>query len=461
MGAMNHWLHRLGRANLPRAGLWNLLLLVVAQGSAVQVRSSEPAAQLIASPEPGWPQWRGPRRDGLCDETGLLQQWPEKGPGLLWTASGLGRGFSSPIITRGRIYLTGETNDELHVFALDLQGRRIWESSNGKAWDGPYPGARACCAYSAGRVYNINAHGRLTCLDANNGKELWALDAVREFGGKRLTWGIGECVLVDGARVIVTPGGTKALMVALDKKDGSIVWRTEPLRLRGTGDEAQQRLTVPDEAVDPTGYSSPLLFSMNGRRQIVRASLRHVFGVDANTGKLLWTRPMQTTYSVIAATPVLVGNAVFMTAPDTESGKLFRLVDNGSRIRVETVWTTPLDTCHGGLIYRDGALYGSWYRRNKGWACVDPRTGKVRYQTKDLAMGSVLYADNRLYCLGQDGEIALIQPTASGFAFRGRFRLTSEHTSEAWAHPVILDGHLYLRYHENLFCYDIKSVLAK
>jgi outer membrane protein assembly factor BamB len=425
-----------------------------------QTETSQPSAQLIASPEPGWPQWRGPRRDGICDETGLLQSWPEGGPRLLWKATGLGRGFSSPIITGGRIFLTGDGDDALRVFALDMQGRQLWESSNGKSWTGPYPGARACCAYSEGRVYLMNAHGRTACFDASNGKELWSVDVLQRFGGKPLTWGIADCLLVDGPRVIVTPGGTNALMAALDKKNGQTVWTTEPLRLVKTDDPAQERLIDPAEPVDSTGYSSPILFALGGRRHLVRASLRHVFGVDADAGKLLWTRPMRTSYSVIAATPVLVGAAVFMTAPDTEGGKLFQIEDQGSSVRVETLWTTPLDTCHGCLVYRDGDLYGSWYRRSKGWACLDAGTGTIRYQTKELGMGSVLYADQRLYCLGQEGDMTLIQATPQGFVFTGRFRLTPERTTEAWAHPVILDGRLYLRYHDTLFCYDVKSSKA-
>ncbi len=164
---------------------------------------------------------------------------------------------------------------------------------------------------------------------------------------------------------------------------------------------------------------------------------------------------MRTSYSVIAATPVLIENAVFCTAPDTEGGKLFRMVDHGTK--VETAWTTPLDTCHGCLIYRNGVLYGSWYRKDKGWACIDAHTGSVKYQIKELAMGSILYADQRLYCLGQDGQMALMKPTPDRFEFTGRFRLAHARANDAWTHPVILDGRLYLRYHETLYCYDIRK----
>jgi outer membrane protein assembly factor BamB len=425
---------------------------------AAEAAARAPETGLVSLPEPGWPQWRGPRRDGLCEETGLLQAWPPGGPPLLWKASGLGRGYSAPILTGGRLYITGEVGATLHVWALDLQGQRVWESTNGRAWNGPYPGARASCTYREGRLFHLNAHGRLACLEASTGRECWAVDVLERFGGRNITWGLSENLLVDGPRVVVTPGGTRALMAALDRQTGATVWATEPLRLGPAGDPAHQRVATPAGEADAPSYSSPILFTLGGRRHLVNCSLRHVFGVDADTGRLLWTRPLPTRYAVIAATPVLVRDAVFVTAPDTEAGgQLFRVDLEGTRARVETVWTTELDTCHGGLVYREGALYGSWYRRAKGWACVDAGTGAVRYQLTDLAMGPVLYADQRLYCLSQEGEMALLQPTASGFVQTGGFRLAPERTSDAWTHPVILDGRLYLRFQESLSCYDVRA----
>lgn len=169
-------------------------------------------ATLAASPEPDWPQWRGPRRDGICDERGLLGAWPEGGPRLLWNTIGLGKGYSAPIIIKDRIYLAGDFENELRVFALDLQGNRIWTATNGQPWKQPYPGARASAVYANGRVYHLNAHGRVACYQADNGKEVWAVQVRERFGGKVNTWAYSECLLVDGSRLIVTPGGTKALM---------------------------------------------------------------------------------------------------------------------------------------------------------------------------------------------------------------------------------------------------------
>jgi outer membrane protein assembly factor BamB len=209
---------------------------------------------LIASPEPDWPQWRGPRRDGISDEKGLLSSWPEGGPKLLWKIDGLGRGWSSPIIVGQRLYITGDVGDDLVVFAFDRNGNPLWQQKNGRAWKGPYPGARACCAFSQGQLYHMNAHGRVTCLNAASGKELWAVDTLERFSAKNITWALSECLLVDGPRVIVTPGGKKALMAALDKRDGRTVWTTKPL----------------DE--DCASHCSPILFRYAGRRLITNCS---------------------------------------------------------------------------------------------------------------------------------------------------------------------------------------------
>jgi len=419
------------------------------------------AAVLLASPEvelfaADWPQFRGPRRDGVCDETGLLQQWPEGGPPLLWTSTNLGRGYSAPVVVGQRIFLAGDAGEELQIFALDLEGREVWQAKNGRSWKQPYPGARASCTYSERRLYHLNAHGRLVCLDADSGKELWSVNVIERFGGKVIHWGLSENLLVDGPRVIVTAGGSKGLMAALDKQTGETVWASEPLRLGESRPPAHERLSEPHGEVDSASYGSPILVKTGSRRQIVNCSLRHVFGVDADTGELLWTRPMQTRYSVIAITPVLVGDAVFVTAPDGEGGKLYRLPTDGPPVRVEELWRSELDTCQGGVVHVNGALYGAMYHKRKEWVSLDTRTGAVRFRLNDFAKGPLLYADKRLYCLSEEGEVVLLDTGAKAFDVTGRFRLVPERKGDAWTHPVIANGRLYLRYHETLFCYDVR-----
>lgn len=410
----------------------------------------------VALAEPGWAQWRGPRRDGISDENGLLAEWPKDGPKLIWQAGNLGRGYSAPIITGGRIYLTGDVGDELWIFALDMEGRVLWQTANGRSWKGPYPGSRAACIVHGGRLYNMNAHGRLVCLDARTGKELWSANVLDQFEARNIEWAISECPVVDGGKVLVTAGGAKALMAAFDAVSGKLLWTTPPLLLGPSKSPNFGRVSEPEGEADPPSYVSPLLFSLNGRRVAAGCSQRHGFGVDVETGQLLWTFPIKTRYKVIAGTPVLAGDAIFVTAPDTEDRGLYRLRSENGAVQVEKLWQGELDTCHGGQVAIDGRLYGSYYRRQKGWACLDLKNGQTLYETRELAMGSVLYADGRLYVLSQEGEAALLKPGESGFEIVGRFRLTPNRVNDAWTHPVIWEGRLYLRYHESLRCFDVK-----
>lgn len=404
-----------------------------------------------------WPQWRGPQRDGVCNETGLLQQWPEGGPKLLWKRGDLGRGYSAPIVVGERIYLTGEVEKELRVFALDCEGQPVWQSTNGRAWNGPYPGARASCTFSDGRLYHLNAHGRLACLEAATGAEVWAVNILERFGGKVIHWGLSECVLVDGPRVIVTPGGTNALMAALDKQTGETVWSSTPLRLGKTDDPAHERVAEPAGEADSASYASPILFPLGNRRLLVNCSLRHVFGADADTGELLWSRPLPTRHRVIATTPVRVGDAVFVTAPDGDGGALYGLRTSGDTVRVDTVWRTDLDTCQGGVVHADGALFGAMYRQRRTWMRLDAKTGAARYALKDLPKGSALHADQRLYCLSEEGEAVLLKAGQDGFDYTGRFHLVAGRKTDVWTHPVIAHGRLYLRYQETLYCYEVRA----
>ena len=398
-----------------------------------------PAEGLIASPESGWPQWRGPRRDGVSEEKGLLPCWPEGGPKLLWKVAGLGRGWSSPVVTGGRLYVTGDVGDDLIVFAFDSNGGGLWKTANGKAWKGSYPGARASCAFSQGRLYNMNAHGRVACLDAASGKELWAVDILDRFDAKNITWALSECLLIDGEHVIVTPGGRKALMAALDKHDGKTVWATPPLE------------------GDRTSHCSPILFRYAGRRLITNCSSAHGFGVNADTGELLWTVPLKNRFGTNISTPIYGSGGVYFVTPYTELGRLYRLSADADRIAARHIWTTPLDTVTGCGVLVDGTLFAAGYKTSKWWFAVDWQTGKTKYELKDLTTGAAIYADGRLYCLDEKGTIALLKPGADGFEVTGCFSIETGRYKDAWAHPVLLDGRLYIRHHDTLRCYNVKD----
>ncbi len=411
-----------------------LLVLVLTVGSTFA------ADGLIVSPEAGWSQWRGPRRDGISDEKGLLTEWPDEGPKLVWKTQGLGKGWSSPVIAKDRIYLTGDIEDDLVIFALDVNGKGIWQRKNGKSWKNPYPGARASCAVSEGRVYNMNAHGRVVCLDAGTGKELWAVNILERFDAKNITWALSECLLVDGERVIVTPGGKNALMAALDKRTGKTIWIT------------------PAPTDDKTSYCSPILFEFAGKRMIVNCSAGQGFGVDADTGKLLWTVPVKNRFGTNISTPIYGAGQVYFVTPYTDHGRVYRLKAAGDNVTAEHIWTsTKLDSVTGSGVLVDGTLFTAGYKNAKWWFAVDWQSGEIKYELKDLTTGAAIYADDHLYCLDEKGNIALVKPTPEGFEIKGHFEIETGKYKDAWAHPVLLDGKLYIRHHETLYCYDVKK----
>jgi outer membrane protein assembly factor BamB len=344
------------------------------------------------------------------------------------------------------LFLTGDRDGELHIFALDLSGKPIWKSTNGAAWKDPFPGARASTTFSEGRLYHLNAHGRLACINAADGKEVWSLNVLERFHGNNITWGLSENVVVDERAVYVTAGGADALVVALDKHDGKILWQSAPVQIRDG-----------EEKIENASYLSPILVQFRNRRLLIGCSLRNLFCVDADNGTIEWTRPFPTTYSVIAAMPTLAGDGVFMTAPHGKGGRMFRLIaahSTRSPITVEEKWSTSLDTLQGGVVHADGKLFGAYYPGRKGWAALDAASGKTLYEARDLIKGAALFADHRLYALSEDGMMWLLEPTTTEFAIRGQFRLARAE-NDAWAHPVIHKGRLYLRYHDTLHCYEI------
>ncbi|MEN6336123.1 MAG: PQQ-binding-like beta-propeller repeat protein [Phycisphaerales bacterium] len=416
-------------------GLAFCLLLSPAGGVFAQI----PADGLIASPEPGWPQWRGPRRDGISEEKGLLQSWPQDGPKLLWKADGLGKGWSSPILVDERIYITGDVGEDLVIFALDRAGAVQWQTKNGRAWKNPYPGARACCVYSKGRVYNLNARGRVVCLDAASGREIWAVDILDRFKGKNITWALSECLLIDGPRLIVTPGGEKALMAALDKRTGETIWTTPPL------------------GEDRASHSSPILFRWGGRQIIANSSSAHGFGVDADTGRLLWTVPLNNPHGVNVSTPIYGAGCVFFMTPYSEHGRLYRLGSGPQGMTAEHAWSSPIAAVTGCGVLVDGRLFASGYRDVKSWLGIDWKTGETTCEQKYLTTGAAIYADSRLYVLDEQGTAALLKPGPNSLEIVGRFQLTADRVHDAWAHPVVLDGRVYFRYHDALWCLDVKE----
>jgi outer membrane protein assembly factor BamB len=276
------------------------------------------------------------------------------------------------------------------------------------------------------------------CIDATTGRERWAVDILDRFQAENIQWALSECVLVDGQRVVVTPGGKKALMAALDKRTGETIWTT-----RQPGD-------------DPATYCSPILFRYGGRRLIAHCSASYGFGADADTGELLWQVPLKNRFGTNVSTPIYGAGAVYYVTPYAELGRLYRLRFDRGEITVQEAWMHPLDTVTGSGVLVDGILYSAGYRKPKSWFAVDWQTGETRSELAELTTGAAIYADGRLYCLDERGNGALLKlPTLE---IVGRLDLKiGDRVRDAWAHPVLCDGRLYLRYHDRFWCYDVQE----
>lgn len=402
-------------------------------GTDVTFGAQEEAA-LIRSAAPDWPQWRGPRRDGISDETGLLLAWPAGGPKRLWATSGIGKGYSSPIVANGTIYITGDRGDDLVISALSADGSLRWQSTNGAAWQRSHPGARSSCTYDDGELYHMNAHGRVACLDAATGTEVWAVNALERFEAKNITWGISESLLVHGNHVFVTPAGAKGLVAALDKRTGATVWATPPIE----GEQAS--------------YGSPILVAVGGRRLLVNSGARYAFAVDTDGGKLCWQVRHLDPKETIVSTPILSDEAVVFTNASREFGGTYGVRLNGAV--ADRAWSAGLKVGHGGLVSVNGRLFGaSSAGAARGWIAIDGATGAAK-RMAELARGSVIYADQRFYCLTEQGTMTLQELTEAGFKTTGSFQLADK--KDVWAHPVVCRGRLFLRCEDTLYCYDVR-----
>lgn len=405
--------------------------------------SVNPALVPVAADEEGgcWPQFRGPNRDGVSRETGLLPNWPAGGPPLLWTAQGLGHGFPTASIARGRIYTAGDAQGETILTALDLQGRVVWQVANGPGWVGTrpgHPGARGVPTIDGDQLFHLSPFGHLIALDARTGRRQWTLNILEAFDSENPTWALATSVLVDGQRVIAVPGGPRTAVVAFDRRDGSVVWESPSV-----GDLA--------------GYGSPVLVEHLGLRMLVTLTSKAVIGVRTADGALLWRFPHETRWDENTFTPLYHDGRLFVSTQFTGSFQL-RLLVAGDTCDVEKVWESQdLDNHHGGVVLLDGYLYGSGRANGGRWACLDWETGQSKYLEQGVGKGSVVAADGMLYTLSERGEMGLVPARPDGHDVVSGFRLPDRGEGPVFAHPVVCGGRLYLRHGEYLYCYDIAS----
>jgi len=392
----------------------------------------------VQDPPPAWPDFHGPGRENKSRETGLLREWPKEGPARLWKFGDCGVGYAGVTIAEGLAFTSGDFGDDEYVLALDLNGSLKWKARNGGAWKGAQAGARTVPTFHDGLLYQLNAHGLLAAFEAATGKPAWSVDFRERFGARVGTWGFTEHVIVEGDLLLCMPGGNKGRVAALDRKTGATVWANTEIQ-------------------DRAAYSSPVVVTHNGVRQFIALAHETVVGVEVRTGKLLWTHPHPSTCDQNVTQPLFHEGSVFVTSGHRGGGRVIRLGPDSRTVK-EAWFGTDLDNCHGGVILLDGCLYGSGCRLYKrGLVCVDFATGKTMFNAQEVGKVSVTWADGRLYCLGNDATMALVEITPRAAKIVSRFLPPWENKPPCLSHPVICGGRLYLRHLNELFAYDLRG----
>ena len=386
-----------------------------------------------------WPRFHGPDLTNRSPETGLLKEWSEGGPPLLWRAGGLGHGYATVAVAGGLIYTTGNSDDATVITALTPDGKVAWRVPNGPAYTRSHPGTRSTPTVDGSRLYHQNADGDLVCLDCAAGRRHWHVNILKTFDGRNIRWGLAESVLIDGGRVIATPGGEDIGLVALDKQTGKPLWTC-----RGTD--------------VPPAYATPIAFEHKGLRQLVTFMASSLVGVHAETGRLLWQVEFPAFLDENIVTPLYHDGHVFATCRGSGS-RLYRLRVDGERCAVEEVWADrEMDVHHEGVLLLDGYLYGTAMSGRSGpWMCLELATGKTCWTDAGIGRASLTWADGRIYAVSHGGTVALVEPSPEAFRLVSRFDLPKGGTGPVWAHPVVCGGRLYLRHDDTLFCYDVSA----
>jgi outer membrane protein assembly factor BamB len=406
-----------------------------------------------------WPQWRGPDRNDVSKEKGLLKSWPKEGPKLLWTFTEAGTGYSGPAVVGDRMFLMGANASEQKetLVALDTKtGGKVWSTdvaelfSNG--WgDGP----RSTPTVDGDLVFVLTGNSELVCLDSATGNKRWNVNLVKDLNGKLMSgWGYSESPLVDGDLVVCTPGGSKGTMAALDKKTGSVRWRSKDIQ-------------------DNAAYCSAVPATINGVRQYVQMTDKDVIGVAAADGRVLWRYKRPSGVATIPS-PLVKDNLVYVTSAYRAGCNLLKITGDANDFKVEEVYAdkgpNAMFNHHGGVVLVGDYLYG-YSGGNEGkpnaWQCLELMTGKPAWEEfKKFEKGSLTCADGRLYLYGENtGAVGLIEASPKGWKEDGRFTIPQQtkvprKNGHIWTHPVVANGKLFLRDQDLIFCYDVRDAGA-
>ena len=420
---------------MKRARFGNLLVLCL----AINVLSPAAAAggpATTSAPADDWPQFRGPHRDGQSEEKGLMAKWPEGGPKLLWSAEGIGKGFSHVSVAGGLVYVTGLVGKDGMLRAYTLDGKMKWETSYGPEYGQSHAGSRTIPTVFDGLVYVMSAVGRLSCFDATDGKPAWSANVFEHAGAKEVQWGYSESVLIDGESVFATPVGKKAAMLAFNRKTGKLLWASEPLN-------------------HESSFCSPLLVEHGKSRMVVTITNKAVIAFAPEDGKILWQHAYQNQRQNHPDTPIYHDGILYVTSGYGKGAIGLELSGGGSSVK--HVWEqTKQDPAHGQAVFVDGYVYASSHQSIGGkWSCVEFKTGKLMWQDAGVGKGgSVICAGGLLYCYSEDGTVGLVRPVPDKCQVVSTFKVPLGDGSH-WAHPVVSNGRLFIRHGGVLMCYDV------
>ncbi|MBP86622.1 MAG: hypothetical protein CMJ64_07900 [Planctomycetaceae bacterium] len=397
-----------------------------------------------------WPQWRGPNRDAVSAETKLLSSWDEQ-PRLAWRASGLGDGYSSVVVSQGLVFTMGKHGQDVFLSALDVaNGNPHWSRKIGTT-------SRNVCStptIDEDRIYALDPDGDLLCATTSSGDVLWRRSFLEDFGGRMMSGrGYGESPLIDGDKLICTPGGPDAMLVALNKRTGELIWRSAIPEL---GDKGR----------DGAGFSSIVISQAAGIRQYVQLVGRGLIGIDASSGRFLWGYNSISNGTANIPTPVARGDFVFAANGYHAGCVLLRLVSDDDRgVKAEEAYAHSggkFQNHHGGVVLIGDHIYGGHGSNNGLPTCMEFETGTIQWKRRGPGTGSaaLVYADGHLYFRYQNGLIALIEAAPDAYRLRGTFQLPVA-GGDSWAHPVVAHGNLFLREQGHLFVYDVSGSGAR
>lgn len=376
--------------------------------------------------------WRG-GTNGVYPDKNLLQSWPVGGPQMIWSFDGLGEGHSSPVIALGHIFISSMIDQDGYISVLTMDGKEVKKYKYGKEFSESYPGARSTPVIDGDWLYIYSGDGVIYAFEALTGNLRWKKEMLKETDGENIRWGVTETLVVDGNKLYCSPGGKTKNLVALDRLTGNFIW-TSP----GVG--------------GVSAYCTPVLFEMGGHKILATMMASNIVGVDAETGKMLWSYEQTNQWSVHANTPIFADNALFCTSGYGRGTVRLNLSSDGSSV-TKAWFNEGLDNRIGGVVYLNGYLYGSG-DKNRGWHCIDAKTGEEKWLNKDFATGVTIAANGMLYMYTEKGELVLAPASPNGLNVNGTAKVEMG-SAQHWAHPVINNGILYVRHGKALMAYKI------